>query len=1053
VVVEPSADIPNAVELDARISKLGERFGDDRERILAAARNGDLDREEPEVSAALFIIGALGWPQADSVEARELVERALEVLRRTHDAARRVRAMCGFAEYLASEGAHEGAGRLLEEALVDAGRRETAVVLLTRGNLLAARREFDAAISNFRDLLAIARELGDPAIEKHALAELGGVLSFAHRPVDALKVFMQLRALGDALGDTHIQISAWAGLGRVHRELGDLRKALDAAHKELELSGALKSDPRAPEARAIALHAIGLLHLDLGDPHEALSRFDEALTIEDERESIEGRIRVLHDMGTAHLALGAIDRARRCLRVAVALSRAVGDEYRYAHALNGLGAIEERAGELQRAEKLYARAIEAYEVSRDTQGRAVALSNRGRMLESLGVRDQALDLFVAARDEFARIGNEWAVAAQDSIIGSTLVELGDGRGFDYIALARNRLRDLGNRQGAFIATSNLAGGLAQWPELHDGTVEEAVAISTGEALALVAQASDDAAFGALSADDYSTLRATVTAVVAGAARHAWEDQELALISCYRAWAAVDLTWNMAARLQVERDLTAATSAAPDLALRIARLRAAQARLVNLRRAAVATNPEVVTDTAQRASVLADARNEVRRIEGELQRTLFAERVQLLLEGADTEPDLAVLGESFLRALRALNRDDVAIVAYISTEELSYAFVSTPGRVVLRPLPANGYQLAALSRLLTWGLEENGHRYGAGELHRILIATVADVVGARDLLIVPDEALADLPFGALDPRVNDDSGGGNLAEIWHLLQEMRGATQLKRTALNAQLEREAEPLRSIDAAAALFDLRAVTVCPSIATAHALAGNNDFALLRGRDSARFIGIADPTRLTSDTAPEPDLWPLKHARSEVRTAAALLGGDHEILEGENATRDGLSAAIARYAVDEMAHIDVMHFAAHGIEVARDPDDPSLGAEVAIVLADGLLTALDLAQLKVRNFVTSLLCCHSRRGSAPSRWVDESGLSLGFHLAGATYVVSCTSSVPDASTEELATRFYKHLVAGEGPAHALAAAQREVRDMYAHASAWAPFVVSGPPDPQATK
>ena len=67
------------------------------------------------------------------------------------------------------------------------------------------------------------------------------------------------------------------------------------------------------------------------------------------------------------------------------------------------------------------------------------------------------------------------------------------------------------------------------------------------------------------------------------------------------------------------------------------------------------------------------------------------------------------------------------------------------------------------------------------------------------------------------------------------------------------------------------------------------------------------------------------------------------------------------------------------------------------------------------------------------------------GFLSAGAPSLIVSLWTVDDNSTQELMQEVYIRLRAGDGPAAAVRAAQRDALEQYKHPFFWAPFVVFG--------
>ena len=76
-------------------------------------------------------------------------------------------------------------------------------------------------------------------------------------------------------------------------------------------------------------------------------------------------------------------------------------------------------------------------------------------------------------------------------------------------------------------------------------------------------------------------------------------------------------------------------------------------------------------------------------------------------------------------------------------------------------------------------------------------------------------------------------------------------------------------------------------------------------------------------------------------------------------------------------------------------------------------MLTMADVSRVKVRAKLVVLSCCHS--GSGEIRAEGVIGIARAFLGSGARSVLVALWAIPDLATEQLMSRFYKHLVEGE--------------------------------------
>ncbi len=167
------------------------------------------------------------------------------------------------------------------------------------------------------------------------------------------------------------------------------------------------------------------------------------------------------------------------------------------------------------------------------------------------------------------------------------------------------------------------------------------------------------------------------------------------------------------------------------------------------------------------------------------------------------------------------------------------------------------------------------------------------------------------------------------------------------------------------------------------------------------------------------------------EARTVASVLP-DAQLLIGDDATPE----AIRRWGSD----CRIIHLATHGL---YRKDNPMFSA---IRLGSTHLSLLDLYGIRLKAELAVLSGCGTGLGTV--RGADELvGLTRGLLYAGARAVMATLWDVNDESTARFMKLFYRNLLGGSQPAHALQSAQCELRESYPHPYFWAPFVLVGRP------
>lgn len=399
----------------------------------------------------------------------------------------------------------------------------------------------------------------------------------------------------------------------------------------------------------------------------------------------------------------------------------------------------------------------------------------------------------------------------------------------------------------------------------------------------------------------------------------------------------------------------------------------------------------------------------RRLDGPEQ--LFDERIKLALQADQSEEAFGIAEASRARGLRprATSRNTAHLIGASDTSEirallepgttLLFFAVIRESAVVwrlrhdslllvrLRIRPAELAQLvAAFNADIQVGAWTATTREVATRLYTALLEPTA--LGPGRLVIVPDDALHGLPFAALTDR------SGRFVVEDHEL----------------------------------------TVAPSASVF--LNGQAHWREQREPPEDALI-VGDPR---VDPKLFPWIRPLEGARQEAREVAVLYPR-RELLVGGAATR----AAV----LDSLGKRTVVHFSGHAIANSVDPAQSSLPLADDQDGTNGLLTAADIARLRLTATRTIVLSgCETGVGQDGG---SEGSLSLAraFLAAGVPNVVASLWPITDVPSAPLMTAFHRRLREGDRPAAALRAAQlallRGHEPSLRSPSVWAAFEAFG--------
>ena len=275
-----------------------------------------------------------------------------------------------------------------------------------------------------------------------------------------------------------------------------------------------------------------------------------------------------------------------------------------------------------------------------------------------------------------------------------------------------------------------------------------------------------------------------------------------------------------------------------------------------------------------------------------------------------------------------------------------------------------------------------------ELQTLLLGNAQSALdGADELVIVPDDSLAALPFAAL----NDENGD-------FLLQKFAISYAPGLSAL-AEMEKRAAALK----------------------AESTQSRTPFVAL-GRSQFAEIGLKA----------------LPGARAEIEAIAPTFGPRAVVALDEAATKTR-----ARF---ELPRAKLVHFATHGLLNESAPLYSSVALAPDKENADGRFYARDFMEMRLDADLVVLSACETALGQSV-RGEGVLGLTWALFVAGAPTSVVTQWSVDDAATSALMQKFYAELQNGKTHAIALRDAQLALlkSKTMKHPAYWAPFIAVG--------
>ena len=437
---------------------------------------------------------------------------------------------------------------------------------------------------------------------------------------------------------------------------------------------------------------------------------------------------------------------------------------------------------------------------------------------------------------------------------------------------------------------------------------------------------------------------------------------------------------------------------------------------------------------------------------------LTEASERLLKAFPRYAELAAPEPIDLAAVQRLLRPNEALVSYFALKDRLLVWLVRPGQTPLyKDIEIKRSELVTEVSRLRASIEQGlSFRPFDVELahklyQRLLAPLEGRLVGVNHLLLVPDDVLLALLFGALVTRT-DDGPYRTFAAFYKegrpLAGELAGYAQL------AWLARE-YAITILPSATSLRGLRRGSRTPSV-EGEPLIGFGD-PVLRGRGWRRG-GVMPGSRGPSVAINEVHgMVSLPGTRDELTAVAKALGADPQraLYLGARATEP---VVMSLNSAGRLGNAQVIAFATHGL-IAGEITDLRQPALVLTPPAtpseedDGLLGLQDILGLRLVNTDWVVLsACNTAADDGSGEGL--SGLARAFFFAGARSVLVSHWSVEDRATQTLMTEVFHRYAADKTLARAEAVRQGMLALMasahghtayFAHPYAWAPFFLVG--------
>ena len=851
------------------------------------------------------------------------------------------------------------------------------------GTVYKSLGEYAGAKEYHEKALVITKEIGDKQGEAECYGNLGTVYESLGEYGKAETYYKNALLITKEIGDKQGEAVFYGNLGTVYKFLGEYGKAKTYQKKAL----VIRKEIGDKQGESLCFGNLGSVYRSLGEYGKAETYLKNALVIMKEIGDKQGEAVCYGSLGNVYESLGEYGKAETYQKNALVITKEIGDRPGEAFCYGNLGTVYRSLGEYAEAKEYLEKALVIAKEIGDKPGEAFCYGNLGTVYGSLGEYAEVKEYYEKALVITKEIGDKPVQAFCYGNLGSMYKSLGEyGKAETYQKNALVIRKEIGDKRGEAVCYGNLGSvyqSLGEYAEAKEYH-EKALAISRE--------------IGYLAGEAESHLRLAHDAILDNNNDDALSNLQ-ASINKYekmRGFLGPNDQFKISL-LDKHSDSYQLLSALYCLvgnvkeALCILELERGRA-LADLISGQYSAQPQISVNPLSWPDIERIVKNEIDC--NCLYISYFCQDMFLwVLKG--NRPTLfrkVDVNECFVKKGLGRQVHEVFsektfrrcdVLRQEQCEDRSLFFL----KAVDSRHTASEEVSSAGGRLLETEEEEDLQPVPSlAECYQMIIAPVTNFLDEPELVIVPHRSLYKVPFAALK-----DESEKRLSQTYRI--------------------------RIVPSLSTLGLIRDSPADYHSQTGALIVGDPDVGdvLYKGRN-------VNPCRLPS-------------ARKEAEMIAELLGAE-PLLE-KRATKQAV--------LQRIPSVSLIHLAAHGHaergEVALAPERPT---NTTPCEKDYLLTMDDISQVQLRAKLVVLSCCHSAQGRVRAEGVV--GIARAFLGSGARSVLVALWAIPDEATEQLMSRFYKHLVRGESASESLHQAMKWMRSNgYHDLGNWAPFMLIG--------
>ena len=871
------------------------------------------------------------------------------------------------------------------------------------------------AIKYREKLVQICRESGERLEECQLGIQLAEMYLTQSKPLKAKDLYEKALSISKEISCRALEACCYSGLGTAYKGVREYEKCREHIEKSL----AIYKEIGDREGEATIYGNLGTVYQSVGKYQEARKYIKKSLAILKEIGSRNEEARCYGNLGAVYASLSQYGKARECTKKSFAIFKEIGDREGEAFCYGNLGTLCHSVGEYEKARQFFQKSLAILKETGDRRKEATCYGNLGTVYKSVGEYEKSREHIEKSLAILREIGDEKGEAFYYRNLGGVYGSVGEyEKNREYCKQSLKICKRIGDRQGEACCYQSLGATLCNLGKYAKANkyCQKALAITTdigdrrGEAFSYRIQGTILRSIGDVAkAKEHFEKALSISQEIGARAEVAENFLHLGKVYC-------NLKQYAKAEQYVKRGLEICEETG-DVKLQLESFQ--ELGHVRMKEGKIF---EAISCFLEGIKKCEDIRSSLRHND-QFKMSFSDENIRsyrdlsaLLCQTENPYEALYVSELGKARALadllsaqysmqngisadpqtwtgieRVMDKECNCTCLYVSYHWNCIFFWILTASGVMHFRMTNGKKVIADDGIRE-DLNEflNFRSFGIFPnlplCHKLIIAPVADLLEGREVIIVPDRALYNVPFAALP-----DEKGKYFSENYRV--------RLAPSLTTLKLIHESPP-----------DYHSQTGA-------LIVGNPDVGKV-------YFGshVADISRLPG-------------AEREAKMVGEKL--DVEPLIGLHATKQAVLQA--------MNSVGLIHIAAHGDaergEIALAPAfrAPNRLPEEE----DCLLTMSDISKVQLRAKLVVLSCPHSARGKIKAE--GAVGIARAFLGSGARSVLVALWALEERATEHLMSRFYKHLVDGKSASESLHEAMKWMRSNGFSDSDWAPFVLIG--------